>query len=120
MKIRDLAAIGIIIDDVALAGGDLTRINGISFTVEDPSLYMTQARELAVNDALAKAQQFASLTGVQLGQLVFISESGGAPVVRDFEVRAITLEAAAATTPISGGELEVQVTVQATFGIIAQ
>ena len=47
-KIRNLDAIGSIIDDVAAAGGDLTRINGISFTVDDLKPFQSQLRELAV------------------------------------------------------------------------
>ena len=96
VKIRDLDAVGTIVDEVATAGGDATRINGISFTVEDPKPFMVQLREAAVGDALAKAQHFASLTGVSLGRLVFISESGGGqPVVRAFEEQAFAVAAAA-------------------------
>ena len=120
VKIRDLDAVGQIIDEVATAGGDATRINGISFTVEDSKPFMAQLREDAVGDALAKAQQLASLTGVSLGQLVFISESGGGlPVVRAFDEQAGAFAASAQSfsTGISGGELELRMTVQAVFGI---
>ena len=37
------------------AGGDYIRINGISFTVDDPSAYYEEAREAAMADARAKA-----------------------------------------------------------------
>ena len=120
IKIRDLDAVGPIIDDVASAGGDATRINGISFTVDDTEPFEDQLREGAVRDALAKAQQFADLTGVSLGRLVFITESGGGtPVVRDFAVDTFALraEAAAPPTSIGGGELELRMTVQAVFSI---
>ena len=120
VKIRDLSAVGTIIDDVAGAGGDATRINGISFTVEDTAPLMVDLREKAVADALAKADQFARLTGVSLGRLVFISESGGGrPQARGFEEFAAvrSLAAAAPDTSISGGELEISLTVQAVFAI---
>ncbi|MBI4298819.1 MAG: SIMPL domain-containing protein [Chloroflexi bacterium] len=117
IKIRDLKDTGNIIDEIAKAAGNLARFSGISFTVEDPSSYMVQARELAVKDALSKAQQFATLTGVRVGPLAFISESGSAPIIKDFGLRGATLEVAQAPTPISGGELEVQITVQAAFSI---
>jgi uncharacterized protein YggE len=76
IKIRDLDSVGAIIDDAVTAGGDSTRVNNIRFTVENPPLMMTQLREEAVSDALAKAQQFADLTGVGLGRLIFVSEGG--------------------------------------------
>ena len=120
VKIRDLDAVGVIIDEVADAGGDATRFQGISFTVEDTKPFMAELRTAAVQDALDKAQQFASLTGVSLGRLVFISESGaGVPIVRPSVERAFAVAAAAPAPPsaISGGELELRMTVQAVFDI---
>ena len=121
VKIRDLDAVGSIVDEVADAGGDAIRINGISFTVEDPKPFMTELREMAVADALATAQQFASLTGVSLGELVFIAETGGGaprPVAfqEDFRFAAVAAAPAPASS-ISGGQLELRMTVQAIFNI---
>ena len=120
VKIRDVAGVGPIIDEVAAAGGDLVRIQGVSFTVEDTTVLESQAREKAVQDLMAKAQQFAQLAGVQLGKPVYLSEGGGfAPVVNQaFTERAFAAAAPQATTPISGGELKVSVSVQGTFAII--
>lgn len=122
IKVRDLDAIGEIIDEVANAGGDATRINGINFTVEDPKPFMAGLREAAVKDAIAKAEQFADLANVSVGRLVFITEtSGGAPVVvKDF-ARGMIAEAAAApafSTSISPGELEFRMSVQVVFEIL--
>jgi hypothetical protein len=44
-------------DAVAAAGGDLTRINNISFEVDSPSKYYSDARQKAMNDAATKAKQ---------------------------------------------------------------
>ncbi len=119
VKVRDLEAMGTLIDRVATAGGDLTRINSIRFTVEDTQQFASQAREAAVMQAMEKAQQFAQLTGVTLGKLAYIAETGAnVPVVRDFafEERAIAA-AAAPPTPVSPGEMDITVTVQAVFNI---
>ena len=121
IKVRDIDAVGEIIDDVAAAGGDSTRINGIKFTIEDTSGYMEQLREDAVNDAIAKAEQFAKLTGVIVGGLVFISETGGgSPVVQNFgaDDGFMIARAESVSTSISGGELELKLGVQAVFGIV--
>ena len=120
VKIRDLQAAGSIIDGVVTAGGDATRIDGIRFTVEDSKPFMRDLREAAVSDALAKAQQFASLTGVSLGQLIYVTETGGRPRFADFEERVFVATAQAAPPPptqIGGGELELRMTVQAVFDI---
>ncbi len=119
VKIRDLDAVGKIIDDVATAGGDATRINGIDFSIEDPSAYTAELREDAVEVAMENAQHFAALTGVTLGKVVYITEVGGdVPFVEDFlaETRAFAM-ASAPLTPISGGSLDITLTVQAGFAI---
>ena len=119
VKVRDLEAMGTLIDQVATAGGDLTRINSIRFTVEDTQQFASQAREAAVKQAMEKAQQFAQLTGVTLGKLAYIAGAGAnVPVVRDFafEERAVAA-AAAPPTPVSPGEMDITVTVQAVFNI---
>lgn len=117
-KVRDLDIVGATIDDVVRAGGDASRIDSIQFTVEDSSVAHVQARERAIVDALAKADQFATLTGVTRGSLLFATESGGGvPVVREFAKMEFGAVADSVATPISAGELEVQVSVQMVFAI---
>lgn len=114
-KIRDIGKTGTVIDAVAEAGGDLTRIEGISFTVDDPDTYYDQAREEAILDAMAKAEKIASIANVTLGNPTYISESGGylpspSPVGGYAEGLAVT-------TPISPGEMEISLTVQIGYAI---
>ena len=118
MKLRDLDSVGKIIDDVADAGGNATRINGISFTVEDRAPFMEELREAAVEDAMAKARHYAELTGVELGGLIYLTEAGAGspgPFPR-FESYAL-LAASDTSTSVSAGELTLVLTVQAVFGI---
>ena len=119
VKVRDLDSVGEIIDQVTEAGGDLTRFQGISFTIEENEALQEEARAAAIEDLLAKSSQAANLTGVELGQLIFITESGG-PVQAQFQAeRAFAVSALAAPTPIMAGELTVVVTMQAVFEIQA-
>ncbi len=117
VKIRQIEDSGGIIDAVTAAGGDYTRISSISFTVDDPSAYKVEARDKAMADAKAKAEQLAKLAGVTLGLPTYIAESGGyMPVLyREFDM----MEGApsAATTPISPGETEISLTVQVVYSI---
>ncbi|MFC1993700.1 SIMPL domain-containing protein [Chloroflexota bacterium] len=115
-KITDLDKAGIIIDSVAEAGGDLTRIQGISFTIDDPAPYYTQAREIALLDAIAKAEQMAEVVGVDLGKPVYITESGGY-IPRSYAVPEMAYDAGASTTSISAGELEISISVQMGYDI---
>ena len=61
VNVRNMENIGGILDRVAEAGGDLTRIRGISFSSDDPTQLHAQAREAAVKDLMAKAQHYATL-----------------------------------------------------------
>jgi hypothetical protein len=114
-KIREVDKTGAIIDAVAAAGGDPTRISSVSFSVDDPSPYYKEARQKAVADARAEGEQLAEFSGVKLGKLINISESATYPIyLRSIEVGAAAL-APAPTTPISPGETELTITVQATY-----
>jgi uncharacterized protein YggE len=115
-KIRDIERAGPIIDAVAAAGGDYTRVNNISFSVDDPSPYYEEARQKAMADAKAKAEQLADLAGVKLGQPTYISEGTVNPpvVYRDVAMEAM---APSPTTPISPGEIELTLNVQVAYAI---
>ena len=116
-KIRNIEKAGSIIDNAAASGGDLIRINGISFSVDDPTPFYKIAREKAVLYAMEKAKQMAQLSGVKLGKLLYLTESNSyIPPIRDNYMKfADSAAMAPSPTPISAGELEFQVDVQMVF-----
>jgi len=116
-KIREIANTGAIIDAVAAAGGDYTRINSISFSIDDPSNYRKEARDKAMADARAKAEQLANLGGVKLGRLTYITESIYYPVYTPPMRAEVPMPAAAPVTPISPGEMKVTLDVQVAYAI---
>ncbi|CAN3131116.1 SIMPL domain-containing protein [Mycobacterium sp. smrl_JER01] len=77
VTIRDLDrasdAIGMIVE----TGGNATRINSISYSIEDDSQLVRDARARAFEDAKERAAQYAELSGLSLGKVLSISESGG-------------------------------------------
>ena len=119
-KIRDIDKAGSIIDAVAEAGGDLTRISSLGFSVDDPSAYYEEARQKAMADAKSKAEQLARLAGVTLGKPTYISESIQIPTPRYVPVPGVVYmeEAIAVETPISPGEMEISLTVQVGYPIL--
>jgi uncharacterized protein YggE len=118
-KIREIDRVVAIIDQAASAGGDLTRIDSIGFSVDDPSAYHEEARQKAIADATAKAEQLADLAGVKLGKPTYISESARVPSpVYDRGVFAEAAGAPAVETPISPGEMEISLSVQLTYAIV--
>lgn len=118
-KIREVDKAGTIIDAVAKAGGDYTRIQGISFTVDDPTSYYEEARAKAIEDAKNKAEQLADLAGVKLGKPIYISEGAiyGPPTNKAF-YEGGGAPAPAPDTAISPGELKITVNVQIVYAIV--
>ncbi len=115
-KIRDVNNAGTVIDAVTLAGGDLTRVNSIQFSVDDPTIYNNQARDKAMADANDAATQLAKLSGVKLGKPISISENN-VFVPQVMPVYAKDASAGASSTPISPGELDITMTVQVVYAI---
>ena len=118
-KIRDITKAGSIIDAAAEAGGDLIRVNSISFMVDDPTPLQKIAREKAIQDAMDRAKQMSQASGVKLGKLLYITES--TPYVPYTETNYMKMAGAAvpsaAPTSISPGELEFQASVQLVYEI---
>ena len=62
------------------AGGDATRISSVSYSIADDSQLVKDARARAFNDAKNRADQYAQLSGLRLGNVLSISEAtGGTP-----------------------------------------
>ena len=114
-KIRDLDAAGSVIDATVSSVGDEIQVSGVSFSIEDDTELIAAARTAAWDDALAKAEQLATLAGIALGEAVMISESFSSPaplpVYRDFAAA----DEAAFETPIEAGQQQVAVTLQVRF-----
>ncbi len=123
-KIRDLENIGDIIDAVVAAGGDYTRIDDLNFSVEDPTAYYDEAREKAIDDAKDKAEKIANLSGMQLGDPTYISESSSSSFYNymSYGLGGATATPAAPTIiteapSISPGEVEISVNMQVAYEI---
>lgn len=114
VTIRKIDDAGKILDAVVAAGAN--NIYGISFSVDDPTLYQQQARAAAVKDALDKAGQLAKAAGLTLGKVISINEGGVTPrpVLR---TTGAVMAADAVSVPVESGELEITVTVDMRFGI---
>jgi hypothetical protein len=118
VKVRDVDKAGEVIDDAVEAGGDLLQVQSISFTIDDTTALRSEAREEAVTNAQAKAEELATLAGVSLGKPTYITESISTPYPEPYYDRGLGYEMEAVpATEISPGELEVVVTVHMTYAI---
>lgn len=117
-KIHDIATAGDIIDSAVAAAGDEATVSGLSFSIEDDAGLVEAARTAAWEDARAKAEQLASLSGQTLGRVIAITETmtSAPPPIPYFEEFAAG-DAARATTPIEPGVSTVTITLQVDFAL---
>jgi uncharacterized protein len=98
VKIRKLDTASQALALIVSTGGDATRINSVNYAIEDDSQLVKDARARAFNDAKDRAQQYAQLSGLDLGKVISITESGGTtpptplPSPRGAEMAAVPLE----------------------------
>jgi uncharacterized protein YggE len=119
VTLRDINKTSQVVDNAVTAGGNDTTIQSLAFTIDNPADLQKQAREKAVADAKAKAETLAQVAGVSIGAAMNISENSIPPVFFDRSAglaqdKAI---AAAPSTPIQPGELDVTVDVSITWAI---
>ena len=117
VKIRDIDQVGAVIGAVTEAGAN--SIHGISFRVADPAALEAEARAAAIDNAREKAASLAELSGVELGEVISVTEVIGQPGIPYGAgyggVRDQMVESAAPS--VSPGELSYGVQVQVTFAI---
>jgi uncharacterized protein YggE len=98
VKIRKLDSASQTLALIISTGGDATRINSVNYSIEDDSQLVKDARSRAFNDAKDRAQQYAQLSGLDLGKVISITESGGAtpptpmPYSRGAEMASVPVE----------------------------
>ncbi|HEY1345558.1 MAG TPA: SIMPL domain-containing protein [Streptosporangiaceae bacterium] len=116
VTLRTLAAAGTQISAAVRAGGDATRVDGVSLNLNDTSSLLAAARAKAAADARAKAAQYARALGMSLGPVVSVSEPHPAPMPPVFAA-ASAAGAVPSPVPVSPGRQPVTVTVTAVFAL---
>jgi uncharacterized protein len=113
VKIRQLAKIGEVLDRLATAGA--TDIGNVQFLLSDPSKALDQAREAAVADARHKAELYARASGLNLGRVVWITESPefAPPFPAEGRLKSDVIRA----VPIQAGENTFQASITVGFDI---
>jgi len=103
VKLRKIDAMGALLDKLVQSGSN--QITGISFDVSKPEEAMDQARKLATQDATRKAKLYAQAMGIELGNVMQVSEGSSAPPPAVPFVRgAAIMKADAAPVPVAAGE----------------
>lgn len=105
--VRKLADLGAILDRSVTVGANT--INGVSFSVADPSELLNAARKAAFADARSKAELYADVAGSTLEDIASITESQGynagpSPMYARADI-------SAAPVPVEAGEMTFSINV---------
>lgn len=117
VKLRDIKRVGPSLDAMVAAGA--TNINGPSFSIDDPSALLVQARGQAMKTAKAQADFYAQTAGFRSARLVSIAEnnSGGRPPMPIMATARFKGEAMAADTPVEPGQVSASVTLTVQYAL---
>ncbi len=114
---RDLTKLGAIL--AAGQGAGVNSVGGITFTLEDPTSAISQARALAVANARARADEIAKGLGVKVGKVLTVNEYGASvPLPMDkINQYGIGGGGGGSSVPIQVGTWEVSMTISVVFEI---
>jgi uncharacterized protein YggE len=113
--VRDLADLGGILDTSVTVGANT--VNGVSFSVADPSDLLDEARKAAFANAHEKADLYAGVAGATLGDLLSISEQQSFNAPQPYPMYARAEMAAAAPVPVEAGEMTFAISVNVSWDL---
>jgi len=119
VKVRDTEKAGGLLGGVGSTGA--TEVSGLQFTFDDPHGVENEARQKAIADAKAKADELAKQLGVHIVRVVSFSENGsGVPMPYAYGRGAVTnqaMDSKAVAPEISTGQNKVTSNVSVTYEI---
>jgi uncharacterized protein len=115
VRAGELSLAGRLIDAATQAGAN--RVQGLEFSLKDPSA--TQARALAEASvkARAKGEAIARALGVRVVRIISAEGSGQEPIQPMRQMGMVAAEAAAVPTPVTPGPIEVRASVTITLEV---
>jgi uncharacterized protein YggE len=117
VRAHDIDGIGQLLDSIQRLVGDELSIGGISFSYEDPEAVLEQARIAALENARARAEQYAAAAGTEVGEIIKIVETpSGGPIPYYADARMEYAEDAAALA-IEPGSQELAVDVSVVYAM---
>lgn len=112
--VRNAASLGDVLDKAVSSGSNT--INSVSFSVSKPDPLLDQARREAVLDARRKAELYATTTGVELDDVLSISEGGSYQPPVPMVMKSMRADAAE-SVPMAQGEQTLGIDVNIVWGL---
>lgn len=115
--VKDLTKPGPLVDDLVKSGSN--SISSLSFALAEPSKAKNEARRKAAQAAKERASLYAEALGLQLGDLISITETDYSAVENNFQYDLPSRRAAPIVAPliVEPGEIEVKASVQTVWQI---
>ncbi len=115
VRVQALENVQHAVDTAITAGGDLVRLNGMQFEVDDPNAAQREARARALEDARADAREIAAQLGLELGEPISVEEVS---MIAPPDVPARADDAEHATpAPIALGQRQIAVELRVAWSI---
>jgi uncharacterized protein YggE len=113
VTVRDVERAGDVLDAVVEAGAN--QVWGVSFTVSDESAWQGEARREAMADARARAAELAELAGLELGEVLSVSEVIGGMGYRPTTI--MSEYGMGGGSGLAPGELEMGTQIEVVFAV---
>lgn len=111
--VRDLARGGRAVTAAVEAGGNDVRVGNIGLRIGDTDALLAQSRKAAVEQATAKAQEYADAAGQSLGPVLSLREiHASAPAPQPLAFSRAAMDTAGKALPIRAGKDRLGVTVR--------
>ena len=118
VTVRRLESVGEILEAAASAVGNALLVDSVRLDVADRTDGLSRAREAAFADARDKAQQYAALSGAELGSVLGVAESGAMPIQARREMKLMAASMDAGGMPVEGGDLDLGASVMVTWELV--
>ncbi len=119
VTVNDLDRLGGIL--AAVIGGGANRLDAVRFGLQDPSEAEDEARRLAVMEGARLAALYAQAAGVEVGDLITLSEQGSGGYRMVVADAPVMLEMAASSpqydVPVAPGKIDLNASINMTFAI---
>lgn len=114
ITVRDLSTLGALLNSAVEAGAN--SINSITFDLADKTTALTEARQLAMANADALAEELAETAGLSVGEIQSITYTEYYPSPY-YGMGGGGASVESSSVPIQPGQMQITVTVNVTYGI---
>lgn len=116
VTIREVDRVGEVLDALKGFVGEELTLGGISFSYDDPEAVLGEARTAAIENAKARAEQFAAAAGAEVGEILRIIEAS-VPTPIFAREAAADMAQAAPSVAIEPGSQDLAVDVTVVFAM---